>query len=169
VEGLRKVAERGIIFEFLVRTTHLEDILKTYERIPKLKAVIEHMAKPDFTGGEERAEWQSSMKALAQHTRVACKLSLSPRVEQLSEILREPGKGWPVESIKPYVRSLMEYFGPDRLMWGSDWPVALLMSGYKETLNAMRAALGSLQRRVEEQVFRKTAMEFYGLAGQLET
>ena len=61
----------------------------------------------------------------------------------------------------------MEYFGPDRLMWGSDWPVALLMSGYKETLNAMRAAIGSLRGTAEEQIFRKTALEFYRLGGGL--
>ena len=168
VNGLRKVAERGLIFEFLVRTIHLQGILRIYERIPELKAVIEHMAKPDLTAGTDRVQWHSSMQALAQHTPVACKLSLSPRVEQFGELLQNPDRSWPVESIKPYVRSLMKYFGPDRLMWGSDWPVTLVMSSYKETLNGMRTAIGTIPRSTEKQIFRTTALQFYGLEDDLD-
>ncbi len=163
LDGITKVAELGLILEFLVRATHLKHILKVYDKIPHLKAVIEHMAKPDVTGETDRAEWQTSMKALAIDTSVTCKLSLSPRVEDLAALLKARNKGWPVELIKPFVDSLLEWFSPRRLMWGSDWPVALLIASYGDTLQAMRAAIGNMQSLEEEMLFRTTAMEFYRL------
>jgi L-fuconolactonase len=162
-QGLREVAARGLRFEFLVRAEHLRDILPIYEAVPNLKAVIEHMAKPDVAAGTDRDEWQTQMKALARDTSVVCKVSLSPRVEQMGDLLRNLGQGWPVERIKPYVQFLLEHFGPKRLMWGSDWPIAMLVSGYGGTLDAMRAALGPLPAADEAQIFRHTAMEFYGV------
>jgi L-fuconolactonase len=163
IEGLRIVARRGVMFEFLVRARHLKDILKIYESVPDLKGVIEHMAKPDMRTGTDHAEWQSSMRTLATHTTVACKLSLSPRIEDLADICRAPGTGWQAELVKPYVGSLLEWFGPDRLMWGSDWPVSLLTSNYAQTLDAMRSAIGPLDKSEKGKIFRKTAMEFYKL------
>jgi L-fuconolactonase len=103
------------------------------------------------------------MKALATNTSVACKLSLSPRLEDLEPLLKATGRGWPVELIRPFVVALLEWFGPRRLMWGSDWPVALLIASYGDTLQTMRAAIGKIERREEEKLFRTTAMEFYGL------
>jgi len=163
VEGLCRIAQRGLVFEFLVRSGHLKDILKVYERTPELKGVIEHMAKPDVVEGSDSAEWHQHMKALARNINVTCKLSLSPRVEQIGELLANLGKGWLVESIKPYVQFLLEHYGCDRLMWGSDWPVALLVSDYTGTYRAMREAIGPLAPADELRLFRKTAVQFYGL------
>jgi L-fuconolactonase len=169
MQGITKLADRGLSLEFLVRAAHLKHILKVYEHIPHLNAVIEHLAKPDLVGGTDRAEWRSSMRALAMHTSVACKLSLSPRVEDLGALLKATGKGWPVESIKPFVGSLLEWFGPSRLMWGSDWPVALLVASYGDTLQAMCDAIGNMPPREEEKLFRTSAMGFYRLGADKES
>jgi L-fuconolactonase len=163
LSGLEALARRGLIFEFLVRAHHLKDILRVYERMPDLKAVIEHMAKPDVIEGSDSVEWRQQMQALAGNTKVVCKLSLSPRIEQLSQLLANPQQGWPIEQIKPYVEFLMGCFGSDRLMWGSDWPVALLVSDYAGTYRAMRQALGRLTPAVELRLFRQNALQFYGL------
>jgi L-fuconolactonase len=122
------------------------------------------MAKPDLVCGVDRVLWQQSMKELAQGTPVLCKLSLSPRAEDIGELLSSPGEGWPVDSLKPWVQDLMEYFGPRRLMWGSDWPITTLTSDYRGTYEAMRTALGSLEAEDELSVYRTTAVHFYGLA-----
>jgi L-fuconolactonase len=169
LQGIAKIAERGIILELLVRAAHLKYILKIYERFQHLKSVIEHMAKPDLQGQSDRGEWESGMKALATDTSVACKLSFSPRVEQIGGLLSAPGGGWPIEAIKPFVGSLLEWFGPTRLMWGSDWPVTLLVASYKDTLRGMRVALGGLQPCQEAMLFRSTAMEFYRLGALTES
>ena len=152
-----------MIFEFLVRSWHLKHLLRIYECIPELEGVIEHMAKPDTVGESDSAEWYQQMKALARNTGVTCRLSLSPRVEQIGELLAKPGRGWPVESIKPYVRFLIEQFGCNRLMWGSDWPIALLLSDYEGTYEAMRTATGPLDAADELCLFHKTAVRFYRL------
>lgn len=162
-EGLRILAQRGLVFEFLVRSPHLKDIPRIYERLPELKGVIEHMAKPDVVESSDSAAWYQHMKALARDTNVICKLSLSPQVEQIEKLLAHPGSGWPVESIKPYIRFLIEYFGFDRLMWGSDWPVLLLVSDYEGTYQAMQDAIGPLDVGDELCLFRNTAMRFYGV------
>jgi L-fuconolactonase len=165
VEGLHKLAERGLVFEFLVRSHHLKHILKVYERTPELKGVIEHLAKPDMIEGSDSAEWHQQMEALARNTNVACKLSLSPQGEQIADLLANPGRGWSVENIKPYVQFLLESYGCSRLMWGSDWPVALLTAGYTTTYQAMREAIGPLDPADELSLFRNTAVRFYELPG----
>lgn len=162
-DGLRKIVRRGLVFEFIVRVGHLQSLLSLYENIPELKGVINHMAKPDMIAGEEREHWRSFMRALASNTPIACKLSLSPRVETIDEILGAIGSGWPVEAIKPYVQFLMEQFGARRLMWGSDWPVCLLASSYGDTLNAIREAIGPLANAEEQCIFSTTAAKFYSL------
>ena len=164
VEGLGRLAARGLIFEFLVRTHHLPDVLKVYESFPELKGIINHMAKPDMAEGTDRAEWRSSMRDLARNTNVCCKISLSPRAEQIGKLAARPGKGWPVESITPYVQWLLEQFGADRLMWGSDWPIALITSDYKGTYEAMREAVGPVPADVESRLFSRNAVGFYGLS-----
>jgi L-fuconolactonase len=168
IDGIIKLAERGLVVELLVRAGHLKQVLKIYDKVPQLKAIIEHMAKPDFKAGSDRIEWNECMEALASDTSAVCKLSLSPRVEQLGEVLKAPGQGWPVDLVRPYVQSLLEWFGPRRLMWGSDWPIALFFASYQGTLNAMQTAVGNLMGQDEERIFRTNATEFYRLNNTLE-
>jgi len=163
LEGLRQVAERGLVFEFLISSYHLPDIAKVYERVPELKGVIEHMGKPDIRSGSDRAVWARDMKSLAANTPVLCKLSLSPRVEDLSELVANPGRGWRVDLIKPYAAELLEQFGANRLMWGSDYPLIFMESDYSGTLSAMQQALGSLPENDERCIFRTTALRVYGI------
>ena len=164
VAGLSKIAQRGLIFDFLVQSHHLADVLNVFARLPDLKGVIEHMAKPDMVGGSDSEEWHQRMKELAKNTSVACKLSLSPRQQVFGEHLANPGQGWPVELIKPYVQFLLDQFGPDRLMWGSDWPIALVTSDYEGIHRAMREAIGPIKPDDELRLFRTTAAKFYGIA-----
>ena len=142
VDGLRKVAGKGIIFEFLVRTQHLAHVLEACASIPELKGVIEHLAKPDMVEGTERAEWEKQMRALANNTSLHAKLSLSPRAERMDDLLANPNQGWPVEAIRPYLHLLLDEFGTSRLMWGSDWPIALVTTDYAGIYRAMREAIG---------------------------
>lgn len=162
VQGLRKIAERGLVFEFLVRARHLQDILKLYEQIPDLRAVIEHMAKPDIANGTDSAEWYSGMEKLEKQTSVKCKLSLSPRVEEMTQLRADGPQGWNMERLKPFVLFLVESFGCERLMWGSDWPVVLLASDYQGAYQTMRSALGALSTTDEVRIFQDTARQFYG-------
>ncbi len=164
IDGIRKVAERSLIVEFLVDTSHLNDILGVYERVPDLKGMIEHMGKPDLRRGMDRTAWRQHMRALAEHTDAFCKLSVGPRVAALEEIFAHQGEGWDLEWIQPPIQYLVEQFGPERLAWGSDWPLVLLETDYAGGLQAVRDALGPIGADDEMRLFRTTAMQFYSLS-----
>jgi L-fuconolactonase len=163
LDGLRNVARRGLIFDYLVRTHHLKDVLAVHDKIPNLKCIIEHMAKPDFKERKDRQPWLDCMQRIGRNTGIHCKLSLSPQGEQAADLLKNPRPGWPVEAIKPCVRHLLENFPRDRLMWGSDWPISLLTSDYEGTYRAMREAIGPLNEAEEKQLYRANALRFYGI------
>ena len=163
IDGIRKVAEQGLILEFLVDTSHLQDILRVYDQVSELKGMIEHMGKPDLRRGTDRPQWRQHMRALAQETNALCKLSIGPRVVDLEEIYAHQGQGWELEWIQPPIQYLVEQFGPDRLVWGSDWPLVLLESDYAGGLEAMRDALGPLDAEDKMRLYRTTAVKFYSL------
>ena len=163
IAGLREIARRGLVFEFLVRTVHLEDVLAVCRAIPELSGVIEHLAKPDTENRSDFRQWQRQMQALAEDTNVGCKLSLSPRVEQLGDLLEHPGSGWPVRRIKPCVEFIIEHFGYDRLMWGSDWPICLLVDDYRGTWQVLDRLLAGAGDENRDKVFGQNAIRFYRL------
>ena len=163
IDGIRKVADQGLILEFLVDSSHLQDILRAYDQVPELTGMIEHMGKPDLRHGTDRAQWRQHMRALAQETNALCKLSIGPRVVDLEEIYAHQGQGWELEWIQPPIQYLVEQFGPERLVWGSDWPLVLLESDYAGGLEAMRDALGPLDADDEMRLYRTTAVKFYSL------
>ncbi len=163
IEGIRRVAERGLILEFLVVTGHLKDIPGVYEKAPDLKGIIDHIGKPDLRRGSDFAVWRDHMRAAAADTDAVCKLSIGPRAADMEEIYASQGEGWDLEQLRPPLQFLLEQFGPERLAWGSDWPLVLLQSNYGGGLKAVRDALGPLAADDEMRLFRGTAMQFYSL------
>ena len=162
IAGLKEIESRGLIFEFLVQAPHLKDILYVYEQIPQLKGIIEHLGKPDMSSSSDFAEWQQHMQLLAQHTNINCKLSLSPRVQDIGVLLNNPGQGWPSEQIKIYVDFLIEHFGYERLMWGSDWPICLLTADYYDTWHVVNL-LVDINADDKAKILGQNAIQFYCL------
>ena len=117
---------------------------------PGLPAVIDHGAKPDIAGGGFQP-WADEMARIADATHWCCKLS---------GLVTEAGPGWDVEQLSRYVRHLLDCFGAERLMWGSDWPVVDLAGGYAAWRRAAEALVPAAAR---EAVFGATAVRFYGL------
>ncbi len=163
IEGIRRVAERGLTLDFLVVTGHLKDIPGVYEKAPGLKGIIDHIGKPDLRRGSDFAAWREYMRAAAANTDAVCKLSIGPRAADMEQIYASQGEGWEIEQLRPPLHFLLEQFGPERLAWGSDWPLVLLQSDYGGGLQAVRAALGPLDADAEMRLFRATAMQFYSL------
>lgn len=163
IEGLREIAQRDLIFEFLVRVPHLNDVVAIYEKIADLRGVVEHLAKPDLATDRERDQWQRGMATLAEHSSIHAKLSLSPRGEEMAELLRGPKRGWPATKLQPYVEFMIDHFGPDRLMWGSDWPIALFTTDYPGTWNTMCGLIAHLSPADRAKMVGGTANQFYRL------
>jgi len=118
--------------------------------------VIDHLAKPHIKD-RKADDWLPQLRAAARHENVFCKLS--------GMVTEADWDGWTADDLKPYVAAAFEAFGPDRLMFGSDWPVCELAAGYEDVLDALKAALGPISESERAAVFGGTATRFYGLDG----
>ncbi|MGL4290594.1 MAG: amidohydrolase family protein, partial [Phreatobacter sp.] len=124
----------GLVFDALVLPRHLSRLLTVAKRHPDLTIVIDHMAKPPIAEGRLEP-WRTDMAALAAQPNVWCKLS---------GIVTEAGPGWTPARLAPYVAHVLDVFGPRRLLWGSDWPVATLAASYDDWLAATDSLLSGL-------------------------
>ena len=144
------MVEHGLRLDALVRIRHLAALDRLAARFPGLAIVIDHAAKPRIDAEEGFAEWHAAIAPLAARPNVCCKLS---------GLLTECG-GAPPRTIAPYAYAILELFGRERTMWGSDWPVLELAAGYRDWLSL---AQGYVPAAAREDVFERTAARFYGL------
>jgi L-fuconolactonase len=132
VDGLAAVAAAGLVYDLLVRERELPAARAVAQRLPGLTLVVDHLAKPRI---REAAmdPWAGELAALARHPNVACKLS--------GLVTEADWDAWTPTQLVPYVRHAVDVFGPERLLFGSDWPVCLLAAGYGEVVAATAEAL----------------------------
>jgi L-fuconolactonase len=130
--GLATLGEAGLTYDLLVRTRELAAALETARQQPHTRFVVDHLAKPPLRGGAVR-EWADGLAALAELPNVACKLS--------GLVTEADWASWRRDELVPYLRRAVEWFGPERCMFGSDWPVCLLAAGYGEVLSLVIEAL----------------------------
>lgn len=143
----------GLTFDALIRPRHLPVIAALTDRLPDLPIVVDHGAKPFIAKGVLEP-WAADMSALALRPNVFCKLS---------GLATEAGGVWSAEVLAPYVRHLMACFGPDRLMFGSDWPVLELAGSYGDWVTAAESLTVHLPEAARAALFGGTAARFYGL------
>lgn len=154
IRGLREVAARGIRYDLLVKPPHLKYVPPLAGKIPDLKLVVNHIAKPLIAQGIKEP-WASEIAEIAAIPGIYCKVS---------GIVTEANHStWTVEDLKPYVAHIAEQFGLDRLMWGSDWPVCLLASTYEGVFNTYQEAIGPISQEEKAKLMGKNAADFYGL------
>jgi L-fuconolactonase len=156
--NLEALAAQGIVYDLLVRPRELPAAITTARDFPHLKFVIDHIAKPPIATGEIE-EWSAMIHEFAGLEHVACKLS--------GMVTEANHESWTTEDLKPYVSAVYEIFGPDRLMFGSDWPVCTLAASYDEVVNALveiLTDLGVLDEATEAAIFGNTAIHWYGLS-----
>ena len=154
--GLRAVAQAGLPYDLLLFPEHLPAAARIAAALPELRLVVDHGAKPHIAAGE-REPWSSDLAALAAHERVHCKLS--------GLVTEADPRGWREQDVESYAGRLLELFGPERLMFGSDWPVCTLAASYAEVLDLARSALAGLGDAERDAVLAGTARRFYGLDG----
>ena len=148
--ALAAMARHGLRFDALLKPRHLPIIGELAQRHPDLPVVIDHAAKPDIANGNFQP-WASHMARLARDTPWCCKVS---------GLVTEARLDWQVDDLRAYVDHLLATFGPDRLMWGSDWPVVTLASNYRRW---REAAATLLPAETHDVVFGATAVRFYEL------
>ncbi|MCC6409793.1 MAG: amidohydrolase family protein [Planctomycetes bacterium] len=157
----RALVEHGLAFDALVKPRHLAHLVRLVERHPDLRVVIDHGAKPAIADGGRAwpgfERWSRELAELARSPRVAAKLS---------GLVTEARADWTAPDLAPFVDVLCANFLPDRLLWGSDWPVVELAGGYTRWWDATHALLAERVRdeRARTGLFGRNALDFYRIS-----
>lgn len=152
--GLGVLERHGVPYDLLFYVKHLHHAATVAQRHPNLPLVIDHLAKPVIKSGATE-KWLDSFVAAAKCENVWCKLS--------GMVTEADWENWQPRDLKPYVETALEYFGPERLMFGSDWPVSLLAASYQEVFDALLECIGGVSESERAQILGATAIDFYGL------
>ncbi|HEU4934538.1 MAG TPA: amidohydrolase family protein [Pyrinomonadaceae bacterium] len=152
--GLKYLAERGLSYDLLVHTRHLKHIPRVAESCPDLSLVIDHLAKPPIARNEIK-EWSQALQPLARYSNISCKLS--------GLVTEANWNSWQTDDLRPFVDTALEAFGPDRMMFGSDYPVCLLAASYDRVLDSFQEILKSLSDADRDKIFSQNAEKFYRL------
>jgi L-fuconolactonase len=151
--GLAAVAGAGLVYDLLTKPPHLPAAVETVAALPELSFVVDHISKPVIGGDLE--PWATGLRELARFSNVSCKLS--------GMVTEASWTDWTVEDLRPYVDVVLEAFGPDRVMFGSDWPVCLLAASYGEVVEAAEQLTAGLGEKERNAVFGDTARRVYHL------
>lgn len=153
VDGLRLLEQADVPFDLVaVLPRHLEVLLILSERLPELRVVIDHLAKPPFGG--DPGPWRELMAAAGANPRVHAKVSgLYPSLAEADGA-----------DVRPWVDHALGVFGPERLMLGSDWPIAELAGGFDPVWSALVEVVDGYGPAVAEELRAATALRFYGLS-----
>ena len=151
--GIAAVGDSGLVYDLLVRTRELPAAVETVKRHPGVQFVLDHAAKPRIAAGVWDEAWEKALAPLTDFPNVSCKLS--------GLVTEADWKTWTPQQLEPYVNRVLGWFGPERCMFGSDWPVCLLAAAYGDVLEAVRSIVGD-----DANILGETATRVYGLAGR---
>ncbi|MDO3384944.1 amidohydrolase family protein [Gilvimarinus sp. SDUM040013] len=151
--ALDALVRLDLCFDALVFTRHLPHILALADQYPNLRIVIDHSAKPDIAGGEW-TQWYGHLVPLAARSNVYCKLS---------GLITEAAPGASLAVVTHYAEAVLNLFGSERVLWGSDWPVLNLASEYRQWHDFCQKLVKSFDSSAEKAIFCDNAIKVYGL------
>lgn len=154
LNGISKLNQFGFAYDILIFPQHLSAALQLVKQFPQQRFVIDHVAKPYIKDGKID-EWKTSMQQLAQHSNVYCKIS--------GMVTEAEWKTWTADQLKPYIDVVVESFGIDRILYGSDWPVCLVASSYNKWIETVQNYFASFSIEDQQKVFSSNAINFYKL------
>jgi L-fuconolactonase len=154
IRGLKVLEKYRVPFDLLFYVKHLKHVGALARQLPELPMVIDHLGKPNIRG-RQFMEWERAFSEASQFPNVFCKLS--------GLITEADWRHWSFNDLVPYVQAALKAFGPDRCMFGSDWPVCKLAGSYREVIAGLRKALGPLEQQTTAAIFGGTADRFYRL------
>ncbi len=154
VRGIGLLQDFDLTYDILVYPQQLTAALSLVERLPDQRFVVDHAAKPPIRDGEIEP-WARRMRELASHANVWCKVS--------GLVTEADWTRWSAEDIRPYLDVVFEAFGPDRLMFGSDWPVCLLAASYRRVNDLIDSYAEYLTETERDKLFGANAVQSYGL------
>ena len=152
--GIETVGNAGLAYDLLVRTRELSAALALARERPNVRLVIDHLAKPPLATGDIDT-WTTAIREFSGLDNVSAKLS--------GLVTEADWPSWKLDDLRPAVEGALDVFGPDRLLFGSDWPVCLLAASYTGVVSAATELTGTLTDDERAAIFGGTAAEVYGL------
>jgi L-fuconolactonase len=158
VAGLQRLHPHGLTYDLLLYPRQLSAAVELAASLPEQPFVLDHLAKPQITTWTKPGDmdpWRRDIEALATHENVCCKLS--------GMVTEAVWRQWRPADFTPYLDVALAAFGPERLMFGSDWPVCLLSGDYAEVAGIVRDFCATLSAAEQAAIWGGTATRFYGL------
>ncbi len=155
--GLRELTHRELTFDLLISHDQLPSAIAFTDRHPNQRMVLNHCGKPPIRAGEFPKTWARNIRELARRPHVFCKIS------GLTTEIQDQDKTWQTDLIRPYFDTILKAFGPERIMFGSDWPVSNLNASYPTWLNAVDDLILPLSHDEKSAIHQDTATQFYKL------
>ena len=154
--GLATLQRRGLVYEVLVKARDLGAVTELCQQHDRHHLVLDHLGKPDVQAADLKA-WARQLAPLAALPHVSCKLS--------GLITEAHWQDWQSAQLTPYLHVALELFGPERLMFGSDWPVCLLASDYSATCTLLDSLTSTLGPAQQAAIWGGTACRVYNING----
>jgi len=152
--GIRMLRDTGLVYDILIHARHLPQTLRFVDMHPDQPFVLDHCAKPPIAAGLLEP-WATHMRELAKRPNVSCKLS--------GLVTEADWQQWTPAILEPYWRVVLDAFGPTRLLFGSDWPVALLAASYQRWIDVVTEWVAPLSESEKEAIWGVTASRVYSL------
>jgi L-fuconolactonase len=154
VKNVHRIAEAGLTFDILTKPPQLAAAVKLVKQSPNNIFVLDHISKPYIAKGEMKP-WADQISEIASYENVSVKVS--------GLFTEANWSNWSNESFKPYLDHILKSFTPDRMMFGSDWPVCLLAASYGQTIELMEEFAKDFSKSEQESFWAGTAKRFYRL------
>jgi L-fuconolactonase len=153
--GIRMLHQYGLAYDVLIYERQLPQAIEFVDRHPEQVFVLDHIAKPLIRDGVIEP-WASQMREMGRRENVWCKVS--------GLVTEGDWAAWTPESLKPYLDTVVEAFGPQRLLAGSDWPVCLVATSYGRWFQVLNEYFAEFSIAERKAIFGETAMQVYKLS-----
>ncbi len=153
--GVSQLAANNLVYDVLIFARQLRASIEFVDQHPNLKMVLDHIAKPTIKAGDFDDAWETNFRELAKRAHISCKFS--------GVVTEVRGETWSMDQIQRYWNVALEAFTPDRLMFGSDWPVCLLKTGHTQWLETVQQLAAGLTMTERTKIFSSNAIRDYNL------
>jgi len=152
--GMSQLNKYDLVYEILIKHFQLSAAIELTRNFPEQKFVLDHLAKPLIREGTMKP-WENEIRELAVSPNVFCKIS--------GMVTEADWRNWKETDLIPYLDVVFDAFGPDKLMYGSDWPVCLLAASYDQTLSVVKSYIKHLPENDQDKIMGNNAIRIYDL------
>jgi L-fuconolactonase len=154
-QGISVLNHFNYTYDILIYHYQFKAAIKFVEKFPDQHFMLDHLGKPDIKG-QEFKKWKEQIRIMSAHPNLFCKLS--------GMITEAHWQKWRYEDVNPYLEIAAEYFGVDRLCFGSDWPVCLVAGKYAEVLDIVQKFVRQVSEKDQKKIMAENAIKFYNLS-----